>query len=477
VRERAEHLAEGVRHIVSPRLIVLRSMSIRARIALLAAGAVAIAVVASAVIAYAGVRGELRGAIDHSLRERGPFDRFVQQQPSEAPSPVRRPEALRFVVQFVTSGGEVVFFPGQDLRLPVTPGDLEVARGAKKEWLRDVRVRGTHFRMITSQAVFRAGFDQQPGALQLARPLTEVDSTLRGLGLLLIFVSIGGVALAAGLGLLVARSALRPIGELTDAAEHVARTQDLEGAIDVDRDDEIGRLATSFNSMLRALDESRDQQQRLVADASHELRTPLTSLRTNIEVLSRVDQMDPAERERLLADLNVEMEELSDLVGELVELATAPAGTDEEEQDVRLDELVAQVVERARRRSGQTIELTVEPSVVRARPTQLERAVTNVLDNACKWNPAPAPIAAHVAGGRFEVVDRGPGIDADDRPFVFDRFYRASTARSTPGSGLGLAITKQVVDAHGGSVWADAADDGPGARVGFALPTIAEANS
>jgi two-component system sensor histidine kinase MprB len=308
--------------------------------------------------------------------------------------------------------------------------------------------------------------------VQLARPLTEVDSALRGLALVLFVVALGGVGLAAGLGLLVARSALHPVQKLTDAAEHVARTQELSGDIDVVRDDELGRLASSFNAMLHALSESREQQQRLVTDASHELRTPLTSLRTNIEVLSRITAMDPADRARLFADLNAEMTELTNLVGELVDLATAPGGTDEEQRDVRLDEIAMQAVDRARFRSGQHIEIDTEPTVVHARPTQLERAVTNVLHNACKWNPNDnGAIQVVVSRGRYEVRDHGPGIEPDDLPHVFDRFYRAPAARSTPGSGLGLAITKQVVESHGGRVWAEAAPGG-GALVGFELPPV-----
>jgi len=238
------------------------------------------------------------------------------------------------------------------------------------------------------------------------------------------------------------------------------------------RSDELGRLGATFNAMLETLAQSRDQQQRLIHDASHELRTPLTSLRTNIEMLSREQSIAPAERAQMLADLNVEVAELSNLVTELVDLATATGGTDEDVTDVRLDDVVVEAAERARRRTGQHIEVETEPAVVRARPIQLERAVSNVVDNACKWNPASEPLAVTQKGGRFEVADRGPGIDPDDRPYIFDRFYRASAARSLPGSGLGLAIVKQVVDEAGGTVFVRERDGG-GAVVGFELPAAA----
>src|SRR5581483_8504523 len=201
--------------------------------------------------------------------------------------------------------------------------------------------------------------------------------------------------------------------ELTDAAEHVARTQELESSLDIKRSDELGRLGAAFNAMLAALAQSRDQQQRLIHDASHELRTPLTSLRTNIEMLSRGSSIAESEQVHMLADLNVEIVELANLVEELVDLATASGGTDEEVQDARLDDVVHELAERARRRTGQTIEVSADPMTVKARPTQLERAVSNVIDNACKWNPKEQPIDVTVRGGRFEVADRGPGIDAD----------------------------------------------------------------
>jgi two-component system sensor histidine kinase MprB len=467
---------------VAAALRTLRSLSLRARIALLAAGAVAVAIVVSAGVAYAATRGQLRSGIDDSLRTRaelaahGAF--FFRRPPlpeDEVGGGGSRSTAF-FVVQFVTSQGSALRFAGEPIRLPVGPHDVAVASGTAPAFMRDVDVQGLHMRMFTAPVGLHDPLqDVDASAVELARPLTEVDSALRGLALILFFVALGGVGLAAGLGVLVARSALHPVQKLTDAAEHVARTQDLSADIDVDRSDELGRLATAFNEMLHALSESREQQQRLITDASHELRTPLTSLRTNIEVLSRITAMDPAERTKLFADLNLEMTELTNLVSELVDLATGPGGTDEEPRDVRLDEVAAQAVERARFRSGQVIEVDATPTLVSAPPAQLERAVANVLHNATKWNPkGNGAIEVRVGGGRFEVRDHGPGIDADDLPHVFDRFYRAPTARAMPGSGLGLSITKQIVESHGGKVWAGDAPGG-GAVVGFELPTVSTA--
>jgi two-component system sensor histidine kinase MprB len=456
----------------------IRSFSLRARIALLAAGAVAVAILASAGVAYAASRGQLRSGIDESLRTRaelaarGAFFFARTPIPEVEETGPGRPPAF-FAVQFVTPQGTALRFSDAPIRLPVSRPDIAVAQGAGRAVMQDITVRGLHMRMLTSPVALHDPLQNVDAtAVQIARPLVEVDSALRGLALVLFFVGLGGIGLAAGLGMLVARSALQPVQELTDAAEHVARTQDLGAHIDVDRNDELGRLAASFNAMLHALSESRDQQQRLVTDASHELRTPLTSLRTNIEVLSRITEMDPQERTKMLADLNLEMVELTNLVGELVDLATGPSGTDEEQRDVRLDELAVQAVERARFRSGQHIEIDATPTIVHVRPAQIERAVSNVLHNACKWNPmGNGAIQVRVTDGRYEVRDHGPGIETDDLPYVFDRFYRAPAARATPGSGLGLAITKQVIESHGGRVWAERGADG-GAVVGFELPTI-----
>ena len=443
--------------------------SLRARIALLTAGAVAVAVVGVAATAWVMVRNELRNQVD--IRLIG-----LARELARAPGPIGaqsplgelfvRPPGPGFgfdnAIQIIDDSGQVLVPATRAASLPVSPRDTQVASGEEDAYLHDVRVEGSHVRVITVPM-------RQGGALQLARSMSEVDGALRSLVLILVLVSTVGVGVAAGAGLLVARGALRPVERLTDAAEHVARTQELDAAIEVDRGDELGRLATSFNAMLKALGASREQQRRLVADASHELRTPLTSLRTNVEVLARESQLDPAERERLLADLTGELEELSALVAELVELATESQVSAEDPQDVRLDELAMSVVERARRRTGQTIELSVEPSVVSGRPTALERAIRNLVDNACKWNPAGEPIEVVTRGARVEVRDRGPGIDEKDRPHVFDRFYRSDAARAMSGSGLGLAIVRQVIEAHGGAVFVEGAEGG-GAVVGFELP-------
>jgi two-component system sensor histidine kinase MprB len=274
----------------------------------------------------------------------------------------------------------------------------------------------------------------------------------------------------------VARTALTPVERLTQAAERVAETRDLAHRIDQTGDDELGSLAASFNQMLEALDGSLRAQRQLVADASHELRTPLTSLRTNIEVLARAEDLPDEERAKILSDVTMQLDELTGLLGDLIELARGvePAFSQE---DVRLDTLVVQTVERVQVRFPDLRFVTeVEPSLVVGTPERLHRAIGNLLDNAAKWSPAGAEVDVRVTGTDVSVRDHGPGIEPEDLPHVFDRFYRAPSARGKPGSGLGLAIVLQIAEAHGGSVAVENAEGG-GARFTMRLPAAAAGES
>lgn len=456
-------------------------MSLRLRVTLFIAVAVAAAVVAVSWGAYASAQHEARGEIDRALLERvaplgGPG---ATVWPPDAPpfdeaqagtGVAVRPDVL---TQFVDAAGTVFApFAGATL-LPVDQTDLAIAAGEEETLLRDVRIDGVHYRMVTTQAATLRSVvpgeqvELVPVAVQVARDLTETDAFLGGLRTRLLLIGGSAVLTAGVVAWFASRRAVQPVARLTEAAERVAATRRLEVPIEVERRDEIGRLASSFNSMLGALASSRAQQRRLVADAGHELRTPLTSLRTNMELLARLPDLPAADREEVLADARQELEELSTLVGELLDLAAdAPP---EESREIRLDELVAEAVERFRHRTGR--EVVLEEGAVPAvgRPGGLGRAVGNLLDNAHKWSPAGAEIRVSVKGGRVEVRDQGPGIDPADLPHVFERFYRSISARGTPGSGLGLAIVQQVAEEHGGRAFAGPADGG-GALVGFEIP-------
>jgi two-component system, OmpR family, sensor histidine kinase MprB len=444
-------------------------MSFRSRLTLVAALAVAVAVAVASVIAYLAVRSELRGQVDDALDQRAevvsrvPIG-IVESLPGQFFLRIPEPAlgGPGGYVQVVTQEGETLRPPGEDLELPVDDRTLDVAAGAQGAFYGDAEVAGTHVRILT--------VPRSPGyAVQVSRPLTEVDESLGRLRTILLLVALGGVALAAALGLVVARTALAPVKRLTEATEDVTRTRDLSRRMDDEGSDELGRLAASFNTMLAALEDSARTQRRFVADASHELRTPLTSLRTNIEVLARAADMPRGERERLLADVVEQLAEMSALVAELVALdrAEEPANG---HQDVRLDLVVREAIERIRRqRAGITFAPALEESIVRGAPGSIERAVGNLLDNAVKWSPPEGEVEVAVRDGEVIVRDHGPGIAESDLPYVFDRFYRASSARGLPGSGLGLAIVRRVAEAHGGSVSAERADGG-GTRVRLAFP-------
>ena len=294
----------------------------------------------------------------------------------------------------------------------------------------------------------------------ISRSLLDVDRNLSRLKWLLLFISLGGVGAAAILGAFVSGRAVAPLRRLTETTERIVETGDLSERIGLRGRDEISRLSTRLDELLAGLEASLRAQRQLVADASHELRTPIATLRANIGLLAHPGALDLKEREELIKDVQDELESMTALVAELVELARG------EEPDVaptefRLDELVQGAVERAARRAPEIAFRTrLEPSLVTGVPERVERAVTNLLDNARKWSPSSETVDVAVHDGLVEVRDRGPGIAFDDLPLVFNRFYRAKAARGMPGAGLGLSIVKQIADAHGGSVSVDEAADG-----------------
>jgi two-component system, OmpR family, sensor histidine kinase MprB len=429
-------------------------MSFRLRVTLLAAAAVAAAIAGSAAGVYVVVRHQLLGEIDSSLAGRA--HDFVEHPPPgfelgyvQIGPRLGGPPTYQ---QVIDSSGR-----GAALDLPGMDRAKKLASSGGKPFYSEGTVADTHVRVYTAQVA--DGF-----AIQVARSLAEVDHTLHRLGVYMLLIGLVGVGIAGGLGLVVATAALRPVENLTFVAEEVAATRDLSRRIDVHSQDELGRLASAFNEMLGALDASVKAQRRLVADASHELRTPLSSVRTNIEVLASGKELPAGEREKLLADVIGQVEELSALVGDLVEIDRERP---EEIEDVRLDELVKNAVARAKVRAPKVLFRTqLQESVVRGAPAQLDRAVSNLLDNAAKWSSS---VDVGVTDSEVTVRDHGPGISEEDLPHVFDRFYRAADARHLPGSGLGLAIVRQVAQTHGGEATAENAQDG-GAVFRLKLP-------
>lgn len=438
----------------------MKRLSLRARISMLVAVAVGLTVACASAAAYLTLRTQLLHQLDSSLRTRAAAAAAIQLDPQ---SILAQPTLLLLTAEnkvfIVYADGDVVGnVNDRAFAVPLATGpEHAVAQGRLASSLRTLTVDGVAYRVVALPSA--------PGqALVLARSMEETTDTLNTLGLVLLVVGIAGIVVAAVSGLAIARAGLRPVEKLTEAAENIARTGTLT-PIEVDRDDELGRLARSFNAMLAALERSRQRQKQLVADAGHELRTPLTSLRTNLDLLAQSERLGanglaPAERLALLADVRAQIEELSELVADLVELAREEApSAHAEEFDVAV--VVERALERVRRRAPRLeFEVSLRSWLVVGDPEALERAVTNLLDNAAKWSPPAGRVQVRLDGGRLSVADQGPGIAEADLPYIFERFYRSADARKMPGSGLGLAIARQAVERHGGRIRAQRAPGG-----------------
>jgi two-component system, OmpR family, sensor histidine kinase MprB len=461
-------------------------VTLRTRIAAAAGIAVAITALALAAGDYAGTRSTLRGQIDKALDSRaqeitnqnahrpgrppgagdsngdGRTDGF--NGPFIGPQSTQYGDASGFVQQIAKDGTVRRGDPTDTGKLPLDARARATATSGSGRYFTDTHVGGVHLRVLT------VGIGTN-GAIQIARPLTEVDDELSRLLVQLAIVAAVGVLLAIALGAIVARTALKPIRRFTSTTEALTGDPDLSHRLEETGRDELTRLARSFNRTLDALETSASAQRNLVADASHELRTPIASLRANIQVLEDADRLAPEDLADLRADIISELDELTALVGDIVELARGSRPADRLD-DVQLDTLVAALVDRFERRFPDLrFERTLEPTVVSGEPERMARAVSNLLDNAGKWSPSGGTIEVVLADDTVSVRDHGRGFAEQDLPHVFDRFYRASDARSTTGSGLGLAIVRQAAESHGGGVEALNAPDGGGlVRVRFSAP-------
>ena len=444
--------------------------TLAARVALLATVAVGLSVALMAAAAYLTVRHQLFAALDDSLLGRAT---------SAASTPALGTLTRNDVPSWVLGAADVqIMVLGSDGRLvetesegpAVLPGlaELAVARGEAERSVRTVADDGVHFRLCAVPG-------NEPGtALILAQSLTPTNRALSKLGVVLAVFGLLGVVAAGLAGWAVARNGLRPVRQLTAEVEEIGRTEDLH-PITVHGNDEIARLGAAFNAMLGSLAASRDRQRQLVADAGHELRTPLTSMRTNIDLLAQADArggLDEAARQELMDDVRFQIDELTTLIGDLTELAREDSRPAQLEP-VDLADVVAHALDRVRRRAsepGIVFDAALDPWPVIGEVSSLERAVTNLLDNAVKWSPAGAVVTVRLREGTLYVGDQGPGIDPGDLPHVFERFYRSAESRTMPGSGLGLSIVRTVTERHGGTVHAGAAPDG-GAAFWLRLPS------
>ncbi|MGE3325340.1 MAG: ATP-binding protein [Acidimicrobiia bacterium] len=447
-------------------------MSLRTK--LMVALALLAAVAATAVGAFAlnatsdRLRAEVDSSLDKSVRDVLEVVSHQRGKPGGDDDAFRLREDF-ILWKYVDSTGSVIGKSYSSVDIPVTDDIVALAAtgGMNTGWRSEVTVDGQHYRMAT------VALGNASGAIMVARSLEESDSVLDSLRNQIIVAVAAAAVAAAIVGWLIARQITRRLVSLTATAEQVAATGNLDVPVPVSGSDEAGRLGNAFNGMLEALASSRADQQRLVQDAGHELRTPLTSLRTNVSVLRRLERLSPEQLHALLDDLDGETRELTDLVNELVELATDRRDS-EPVAEVDLGTLARQVAQRAQRRTGR--EVSVAPGVgtdviITGRARMLERAISNLVDNAAKFDPdGTAPIEIVLDPNTIEVRDRGPGIDPEDLPHLFERFYRAMASRSRPGSGLGLSIVQAVAEVHGGTAFARNRDGG-GAIIGFTMAT------
>ncbi|KAA8968837.1 HAMP domain-containing sensor histidine kinase [Mycobacterium sp.] len=447
------------------------SLSLRWRVMLLAMSMVAMVVVLMAVAVYAVISAALYKDIDHQLESRA---QLLIASGSLAADPSRAIEGTAYsdVNAMLVKPGRAIYTanqPGQ--KLPVGGPEKAVIRGElllSRRTVANQRVLAIHL--------------PNGSSLLISKSLAPTDAVMQKLRLVLLIVGGVGVVVAAVAGGMVTRAGLRPVARLTEAAERVARTDDLR-PIPVFGSDELARLTESFNLMLQALAESRERQARLVADAGHELRTPLTSLRTNVELL--MASMEPGapplpeqEMAGLRADVIAQIEELSTLVGDLVDLSRDEA-REVVHEPVDMSEVIDRSLERVRRRRNDIgFDVQVTPWQVYGDSAALSRAVLNLMDNAAKWSPSGSSVGIRMTQldpthAELVVSDYGPGIPAHERELVFERFFRSATARAMPGSGLGLAIVKQVVVNHGGTLRIEdtvAGGQPPGTSVHMVLP-------
>lgn len=439
--------------------------SLASRVTLLTTIAVGLSVAFLASGVYVTARMQLQSQLDDGVIERAKLTHGVNLRATAALGGL--PYVLGAAdVRAALILGEAVVVVG-DVKLPVGAPEFAVADGSSPLSVRTVTVDGDEYRMVAAP-------NDNPGdAFVIAQPLEQQNKLLARLGGVSLLFGLLGVLGAGIAGWAVARNGLRPVRKLTSRVEEIALTEDLATPLPVEGDDEIARLATAFNTMLTSLDASRDRQRRLVTDAGHELRTPLTSLRTNVDLLTQVAQdernLDPQARDELLDDIRSQIDELTTLIGDLTELARdeplAPVVG-----EVDLAEVVDIAVGRVRRRAvGTTFDVETHGWDVVGEAGALERAVTNLLDNAAKWSPPGGTVTVRLADGVLTVDDQGPGIAEADRQRVFDRFWRAEESRTMPGSGLGLSIVWHVAERHSGTVGAYEAPGG-GARLVLQLP-------
>jgi two-component system, OmpR family, sensor histidine kinase MprB len=470
--------------------------SFRSRITLLVVGAVGLSVALGALISYLAISRAIMNRVDNELEQRAtvltamPLGMFYPAQVNSLRSVLAASGYQESIVYDDASSYQPPTLALQQPGAGQTPGqilatyqisapfgqpEIEVAVQQSGSSLRTINYQGTDYRVYAVPNTYggEAQYNPEPSALVFSTSMAPTESTLNTIAVITTIVGLLGIGLAAAAGFAIGRAALRPVRELSDATEYIAQSGDLR-LLPVNGSDELAQLTKNFNTMLEALARSREHQKRLVADAGHELRTPLTSMRTNLDLLAHVmaapddDRFPPEERAALMSDLGAQMEELTVLISDLVELSRDEQPSHSIEH-LDLRHIIERATERVQRRAPSvTFKLRLSPWYLEGDASALERMVTNLLDNAAKFSPENGTVTVTLKEGLLQVADEGPGIAEEDLTHVFERFYRSPEARATPGSGLGLAIVRQVAENHGGRVAAARAPGG-GALLGVWL--------
>jgi len=442
-------------------------VSLRRRITAAVAVAVATVAVTLGVTGYLTTRSHLIGEVQHQLLGRVfLLLRSNAHRPAVPAAPALGGAPGYF--QFVYPTGRVRVPEGGSAQLPADAHVLRIAKQGRGSFFTTARIHGVHVEVYT------VGDADAHYAIEVALPLTEIDSDVHELAVTFGLLVGGGVLLAGLLGAGIARTALAPIHRFTKQTQAVTDALDRPRRLEEKGAEELRRLAMSFNRTLDALERSIQAQRHLILDASHELRTPMAALRSDIQIFLEADRLPDEERRGLQQAIVAELDELTQLVANVVELARGSSSSDHTEP-IELDDIVKEAVARAQRRAPDlAFSLELEPTEIVNSPDRVSRAVTNVIDNARKWSPPGGRIEVDLHDGVLNVRDHGPGFKKEDIPSVFDRFYRADDARRLPGSGLGLAIVKQAAEAHGGYAAASNAPDGGGVlQVSFGAWTAA----
>jgi two-component system sensor histidine kinase MprB len=431
-------------------------LTLKTRFTLVAAGAVAAVALAITAVAFIAIRTDLQNQVrqeiaSHAYTAAHEANKYQGHIPAGWVPP--HTSGFGVLTQVITSAGAVWAPPGYAGELTPSVAAIDVAAGTGPAFYANAHVNGTTADVLTTRLA--------PGlAIQVAEPLTSTDAEVARVGATLATLSAIGVVVATVLGWAVARAGLSPVTRLASVAEEVSLTGDPSRRVKVERRDELGRLATTFNAMLSGLQRSLEAQRRLVSDASHELRTPLASLRINVDVLAENPDMPSEDRKEVLDRVTDQVAELGRLVASVTELARGePPATDM--APVQLGAVAAEALEAARRDWPKTQFIaSLNGGVIEGTAERLRVAIKNLLDNAAKFGPPEGPVEVRLTGGELTVRDHGPGIAEEDLPFVFDRFYRALASRSAPGSGLGLAVVREIVACHGGAIAAERAPGG-----------------